>query len=34
MMDHSENNMKVSGSSTFHDWTLKTKTLSGSAQFN
>lgn len=31
--DHRENSIEVSGSSTFHDWTMKTKTFSGNAQF-
>jgi hypothetical protein len=34
ILDHSENNIEVSGSSTFHDWTMETKTVTGNAQFN
>lgn len=32
--DHSENSIEISGSSTFQDWTMKTKTFTGNAQFN
>ncbi len=34
ILDHSENSIEVSGSSTFHDWTMETKTVIGIAQFN
>lgn len=34
IMDHPENSIIISGSSTFRDWTMKTKTLTGNAQFN
>ncbi|MDI1255477.1 MAG: YceI family protein [Flavobacterium sp.] len=30
----SDNRITLSGTSTFHDWTMKTKTFSGQAQFN
>jgi polyisoprenoid-binding protein YceI len=29
-----DNSMAISGTSTFHDWTMKTKTFTGSAQFS
>ena len=34
ILDHSENSIEVSGSSTFHDWTMETKTITGNAQFD
>ena len=33
IMNHRENSIEVSGSSTFHDWTMKTKTVTGKSQF-
>ncbi|WP_298155966.1 YceI family protein [Flavobacterium sp.] len=32
--ESSDNCIEISGTSTFHDWTMETKSLSGQAQFN